>query len=148
MASGGAVETDFRQMLIVMGVIAVFLLSLILLWDWEDEANRKRLALQQTFEVTNTTDETVSVWVRRGTDPPVLGSPISIFRSADCGPPECGLARGVARSWTIDRRSDSDYPPFLVAAWSDETERILYSVEFTMAEMEASGWQVAITDQR
>ncbi len=148
MASQGSVEMDFKQMLTVMGAIAVFLLALILLWDWEDEADRKQLALLQEFQVTNGTDGVISVWARRGIDAPPNGSPISIYRDDACGPPECNLQSGITRSWTIDRKSDSAYPPFLVTAWSNETGRILYSEQFTIDQMNEADWQVVVTDRR
>lgn len=98
MRSDQAIESDFRQMFIVFGSIAAFLLALVLLWDWESEADRKQLALLKEFTVTNATGETVSVWARRGIDPLPLGFSISRHRSADCSPPECDLQDGITRA--------------------------------------------------
>ncbi len=148
MGSSGSVEMDFKQMFIVFGSIAAFLLALILIWDWELAADRKQLALLRDFEVTNETGSTISVWARRGIDPPPRGFSISRYRSADCSPPECDLQSGITRSWTVDTKSDSTYPPFLVTAWSNETELILYTGEFTIEQMEQAGWKLVITDQR
>ncbi len=148
MRSDQEAESDFRTMLIVMGSFIVFFLGLILLWDWELEADRKQQALLKELGVTNDTGQTVSVWARRGIDPPSSGVPISIFRPAECSPPECGIQHGITRSWTFDQKSDSAYPPFLVTAWSNETGIILYSNEFSIEEIEAADWQLTISDQR
>lgn len=148
MGSSGSVEMDFRQMFIVFGSIAVFLLALVLLWDWEAEADRKQLALRENLEITNQAGQTISVWARRGIDAPRPGTSIAPYRPVDCSPPECGLQSGITRSWTFDRKSDSAYPPVLVTAWSADTGRILYSKEFTIDEMEMNSWRVEIVDQR
>ncbi len=135
-------------MLIVMGSIAVFLLGLILLWDWEVEADRKQLALLRNLTVSNETGQTISVWARRGIELPLTGSPISIYRPPDCSVPECNIQHGISRTWTFDSRSESAYPPFLVTAWSNETGLILFSEEFPIEEMERAGWEVVVTDRR
>lgn len=49
---------------------------------------------------------------------------------------------------TVDTKSEGAYPPFLVTAWSNETEIILYSGVFTIEQMDAASWRLEISDQR
>ncbi len=140
---------NINRQFITGAVILAVLISLIVWFSIRDEANLQEIELLQDVFVTNQTDESVSVWVRRDENqPPATGTSIAAHRAIECPPPQCGLPRGSTEFWRVSRESDDETPPFAVTAWSSRTGEILFAEQHTLSEMQANEWRLTIVDQR